>query len=128
VSHVRHTSAPGPAFPRLHPATLRAALWAWRACRAARRGYAGGLDHPARLPRVPDVPLEASRGVHGVVTRTGATCLVAARVRQEWEAAHGHRRDLIIGVSSPSAGFRAHAWLEGDPPCQGGGLTELVRR
>lgn len=33
---------------------------------------------------------------------------------QSWEASHGRGRDLIVGVTDP-AGFKAHAWLEGDP-------------
>lgn len=33
---------------------------------------------------------------------------------QAWEAAHGRRRDLVVGITGPD-GFRAHAWLEGDP-------------
>ena len=49
-----------------------------------------------------------------MLRRRGESCLVRAIVRQAWEAAHGRRRDLIVGVTDP-AGFRAHAWLEGDP-------------
>jgi len=49
-----------------------------------------------------------------VLRRRGESCLVRAVVLQAWEAAHGRRRDLIVGVTDP-AGFRAHAWLEGDP-------------
>jgi hypothetical protein len=40
--------------------------------------------------------------------------LVNAIVLQAWEAAHGRRRDLVIGTTGPE-GFRAHAWLEGGP-------------
>jgi hypothetical protein len=44
----------------------------------------------------------------------GETCLVNSIVVQAWEAAHGRRRDLVIGITGLD-GFRAHAWLEGDP-------------
>jgi hypothetical protein len=40
--------------------------------------------------------------------------LVNAIVLQAWHAAHGRRRDLVIGTTGPE-GFRAHAWLEGGP-------------
>jgi hypothetical protein len=45
--------------------------------------------------------------------RTGQSCLVRSIVVQAWDAAHGHRRDLIIGVTGRTE-FRAHAWLDGD--------------
>ena len=57
-----------------------------------------------------------------------ATCLERATVLQAWDAAHDRPRELIIGVTSPRKGFRAHAWLEGDPPCHEEGFTELLRR
>jgi len=40
---------------------------------------------------------------------------VRAIVAQAWEAAHGRRRDLIVGVTAPG-NFRAHAWLEDERP------------
>ncbi len=49
-----------------------------------------------------------------MLRRRGESCLVKAIVLQAWQAAHGRRRDLIVGVTDP-AGFEAHAWLEGDP-------------
>ncbi|CAN5649373.1 hypothetical protein BH20ACT23_BH20ACT23_14520 [soil metagenome] len=57
-----------------------------------------------------------------------ATCLERATVLQAWYAAQGQRRDLIIGVTAPQTGFRAHAWLDGDPPCHTEGFHELLRR
>jgi hypothetical protein len=53
---------------------------------------------------------------------------VDALVRQHWHAGHGAPRTLMIGVTSPAAGFAAHAWLEGDPPSNAEGFTELARR
>jgi hypothetical protein len=52
--------------------------------------------------------------VRGALRRQRESCLVNAIVRQAWEAAHGQRRDLVIGTTAPDD-FRAHAWLEGDP-------------
>jgi hypothetical protein len=100
---------------RLHPANLRAAWWALRTARRTRRLLAEeGLEAALAPPAPPRLPPEAERGVRAVLRRRGESCLVRAIVRQAWEAAHGRRRDLIVGVTDP-AGFRAHAWLEGDP-------------
>ena len=49
--------------------------------------------------------------MNAVLRRRGDTCLVRAIVAQTWEAAHGRRRDVIIGVTAPGE-FRAHAWLD----------------
>jgi hypothetical protein len=59
---------------------------------------------------------------------TRANCLVRASVRQAWYAAHGDLRDVVIGVTAPSGGFAAHAWLDGDAPCHSDGFHELLRR
>jgi hypothetical protein len=53
------------------------------------------------------------RGVRAALRRIGETCLVNSIVLQAWEAAHGKRRDLVIGTTGPN-GFHAHAWLDGD--------------
>lgn len=109
-------------------ATLRAAWWTLRAARTARRELARGSLDGLVLPPVPALRHPARAGVGAVLRRRSDTCLVRATVRQAWDAAHGHPRDLIIGVTAPGEGFMAHAWLEGDPPCQGEGFHELVRR
>jgi hypothetical protein len=49
-------------------------------------------------------------------------------VLQEWFAAQGSLRDIVIGVTAPNSDFQAHAWLEGDPPCHSEGFKELLRR
>lgn len=104
--------------------TLRGAWWAVRAVRVARRHAAGGRLDGAALP---PVPADGSRrGVAAVLRRRSDTCLVRASVLQAWDAAHGHPRDLIIGVTAPAAGFRAHAWLDGEPA--GEEFEELLRR
>ena len=53
--------------------------------------------------------------MNAVLRRRGDTCLVRAIVAQTWEAAHGRRRDVIIGVTAPGE-FRAHAWLDDERP------------
>jgi hypothetical protein len=106
---------------------LRAALWAVRAARRApgsvRRAGAGAPS----IPPPPRVGASGERAVQAVLSWRIYTCLERAVVRQAWEAAHGVRRELIIGVTSPSRGFSAHAWLEGDPPPDHEGFVELAR-
>jgi len=51
-----------------------------------------------------------------------------ALVLQTWHAAQGQPRDLVIGVTPPGEDFKAHAWLDGDPPCEHEGFIELLRR
>ena len=51
-----------------------------------------------------------------------------ALVLQTWYAAHGDRRDVVVGVTAPGPEFRAHAWLDGDEPCAGERFAELTRR
>jgi transglutaminase superfamily protein len=109
-------------------ATLRAAWWAHRAIRAARRSLrTGGLAMTSLAPP-PRLPDHARRGVAAVLHRTGASCLERSMVIQAWDTAHGRRRDLVVGVTAPSEGFRAHAWLDGDPASSSAGFRELFRR
>ncbi|HEX2085535.1 MAG TPA: lasso peptide biosynthesis B2 protein [Solirubrobacteraceae bacterium] len=107
---------------------LRAALWTVRALRAAWRQLGDGDDYRALdLPDPPPLPASATRGVDATIRRSRRTCLVKASVRQRWHAAHGDRRDLVIGVTPPAAGFKAHAWLDGDAESRDGSFTELTR-
>lgn len=113
--------------PRLDPVVLRAAWWALGAQRRARHGLKRhGLQFEP-LPVPPRLPARGERGVHAVLRRTGATCLVRAMVLQAWRAASGPAPDVVIGVTAPSRGFRAHAWLDGEPACHSAGFEELTR-
>jgi hypothetical protein len=96
----------------LGPSSLRAAAWALVALRRTRRDLAAhGLDG-ARVTPPPRLPASARVGVLAVVRRRPSTCLERALVLQRWEADHGSRGDVVIGVVGPSNGFHAHAWLE----------------
>jgi hypothetical protein len=106
---------------------LRAAWWALRAIREARRrlpraGFNGVQLHPP-----PNLPASAGIGVAAALRLSKQACLVRATVYQAWYGGQGLQRDIVIGVTAPSAGFHAHAWLEGDPPCHGDGFEELLR-
>jgi hypothetical protein len=122
---------------RFHPANLRAAWWALRTARRTRRRLdRAGLDSALSPPPPPQLPPGAVRGVKAALRRIGETCLVNSIVMQAWEAAHGKRRDLVIGTTGPDD-FEAHAWLEGDPVVPASAepdveaardFSELVRR
>jgi hypothetical protein len=107
---------------------LRAALWAADALRAVRRGLAAGEARRVAIRRAPGLPADAVRGVEAVLRRRRSTCLEAALVRQRWLEAQGVPCDVVIGVTSPSSGFRAHAWLE-EPgrPVAMAGHVEIAR-
>lgn len=108
-------------------ALLRAAWWASRAIRRAKT-IPPGSSSAAALPPVPRLPSSARRGVSAALRLARSSCLVRATVLQAWWLAQGEARDLIIGVTAPSKGFSAHAWLEGDPPCHSQGFAELTRQ
>jgi hypothetical protein len=113
---------------RLTMPNLRAALWTLRALRTARKELGAGHWEAIELPPVPRLPGSAERAVEAVLRRSGATCLPRAIVRQAWFAGQGSPRDVVVGVTAPSTGFQAHAWLDGDPPCHTERYEELLRR
>lgn len=108
-------------------ASVRAALWTLRALARTRRRLRAGDLKTITVEAPPPLPAEAVRGVRGVLRRVDQTCLERALVLQRWLAAHGERRDVVIGVAAPASDFRAHAWLDGDPPTESNGYTELLR-
>ena len=109
------------------PGTLRAALWAVKACRRVR--FATGVNdlEAPPLPTVPAVPPSAIRGVDHVLWLRAEQCLVRATIRQAWLAAHGEPQDIIVGVAiGATRQMQAHAWLANEP-AEGVGYEELVR-
>jgi hypothetical protein len=108
--------------------SARAVWWAQRAGRQARRDLsAGSLDSLMVLPP-PPLPQGCRRWAVTVLRLRHDTCLVRSAVLQAWDAAHGRPRDLLIGVTAPGAGFKAHAWLEGEPASASAGFAEFTRR
>lgn len=108
-------------------ASLRAAWWAHGALRAARRALAEGEIRGIELPAPPVLPASAIRGVVGWLRHREHTCLEGALVRQRWLAAHGEPRAIAIGVTAPSQGFAAHAWLVGEDDPRVPVFHELTR-
>jgi Transglutaminase-like superfamily len=103
-------------------------VWAARAVRRARRQLRTTAPSSVALPRLPQLPPSAERGVRAVLRRQPHTCLERALVLQRWRAAHGDPRDVLIGVRGPATSFSAHAWLEDedvDPAV--GPFEELLR-
>lgn len=95
---------------------LRAAWWALRSVRSARRQLDRSGWEGLSLPEVPAVPARAGRGVDAVLRRLPATCLERAVVLQRWRASHGERHDVVIGVRGTREAFGAHAWLDDEEP------------
>jgi hypothetical protein len=110
-------NAAGPPTRRGLPTRVLAAagtgwwtLRTWWAIRRRLRRYSLLAAAPARAPRTPNAP----RAALLVLRCSRATCLEAALVRQIRAAADGAAVDVIVGVTPPASGFRAHAWLDGD--------------
>ena len=110
------------------PAVARGVVWGMRARRRVTRALDQGRAGRVELPDSRRIGHPGLRGVRFVLRVFGDRCLVDALVRQHWHAAHGSTRALKIGVTSPAAGFTAHAWLEGDPPSYWAGFTVLAQR
>jgi hypothetical protein len=106
----------------------RARWWALRALRAAQREVRQGGFDASQLPPPPQLGDVRTPAVAGMLRRRKATCLTRSLVLQRWHAAHGSRRDLIIGVTAPKEGFTAHAWLAGDPDDTHAHFHELTRQ
>ncbi len=103
-----------PELRRLSPLTLRAAWWAFRAVRRARRDLrSNGLKATVGPP--PSLPWGSRGGVNGVLRRTSPTCLERCLVLQSWLSSHGISREVVIGVANNEhdQGLRAHAWVDG---------------
>jgi hypothetical protein len=106
---------------------LRLALWTLRArFRARGQVRTQGLSGLRIDPPLTDSP-DATRVVRAVLTITRANCLGRSLVLQQWYGSRGHVHDLVIGVTPPSRGFRAHAWLERPGQLTRDDYTEVVR-
>jgi hypothetical protein len=137
---LRHRSARAPRAVALRPAALagrrgartrrargRAAAgiswWTlrtwWRVHRRLARGGWGSAErgNAALLPpagRAGPPPGGSARAARLVLACCRATCLEIALVRQARAAGAGVAVDVIVGVTAPASGFRAHAWVDGD--------------
>ena len=106
---------------------IRAALWARRSIRQARRRLQAESVEHVTLPLPPSLPPSAERGVWAVFRRAHPTCLEQAVVLQAWRARAGDVRDVVIGVRGNGDDFEAHAWLDGEPDPQAAEFLEIAR-
>jgi Transglutaminase-like superfamily len=106
---------------------IRAALWATRALRLARRRLQSQPVEQVVVPLPPALPPSAERGLWAVVRRTDPTCLERAVVLQAWRRRQGVSRDVVIGVRGTGDDFEAHAWLDGEPDPQAAEFLEITR-
>jgi hypothetical protein len=67
------------------------------------------------LPSSARIDRSGRRAVSYLLRRRTNRCLSNALIAQAWRADHGDLVDVIIGVTAPSAGFTAHAWLSDAP-------------
>jgi hypothetical protein len=107
---------------------LRTAVWTARAVRQARIQVARHDLASVRLPAPPPGAGAHRHAVLGVLRRTGANCLQRALVLQRWYGSQRIARTLVIGVTAPSSGFHAHAWLDEETDAQREAMVEILRR
>jgi hypothetical protein len=106
-------------------ATARVVAWTRAGVRRLQHDLrADGIDAVAAVPPAPAVDDRHRSTVSGLLRLLGATCLVRAALLQRWDADHGRRREIVIGVARHEGGVAAHAWLAGD---SGGRFVELYR-
>ena len=99
-------------------AAARTTWWTLRTWWQVHRRLASGRWGNEALPLI-TVPAGPSRPHSGRAARLvlaccRATCLETALVRQARAAGAGAAIDVVVGVTAPANGFRAHAWLDGD--------------
>ncbi|SCG58074.1 lasso peptide biosynthesis B2 protein [Micromonospora humi] len=107
---------------------LRTALWTARAVRLLRRQLPRRRLDAVRLPPPPATAGGHRHVVLGALHRTRANCIERSLVLQRWYASQRIARTLVIGVTAPSEGFRAHAWLDGETDAEQQSMMELTRR
>lgn len=107
--------------------TVRVARWSLLAHRSGREQLRAddGL-RTLQLSAPPFLRAGDRAAVQLVLRARNATCLEKAVVLQRFDAAAGRPRTLVVGVTSPRTGFRAHAWLDGDPQTDPD-LQEILR-
>jgi hypothetical protein len=109
-----------PAARTAHPLRSRAEAaagtigWTLRTWWLVHRRLVRGPWENGALPiATPPLP-HSERAGRLILACCRATCLETALVRQARAAAVGAAPDVIVGVTAPARGFRAHAWLDGD--------------
>jgi hypothetical protein len=105
---------------RLTADDVRAGLWTLRALGAYRRQHERRRVEDIAFPPSGRIGVSGSRAVGAILRRRTDQCLSSALVAQAWRADHGDYVDVVIGVTSPTRGFTAHAWLSDAPAASAG--------
>lgn len=108
------------------PDDLRAGVWTLRCLFRCRR-----LDeHDVRTVAFPSsahIGRRGGRAVARLLRDREDKCLSNALIAQAWRSDHGDPVDVVIGVTAPSSGFTAHAWLADAPVAAAAGHEEIHR-
>jgi hypothetical protein len=108
-------------------ADLRAGVWTLR-CLARCRRQLGRRDvREVVLPSSHRIDRRGARAVNRLLRGRQNRCLPDALIAQAWRADHGDVVDVVIGVTAPSAGFTAHAWLADAPEAASLGHAAIFR-
>jgi hypothetical protein len=94
--------------------SVAATCWGWEATGRVRADLRALPIDAVHVAPPPAGAIDAAHGVGIALRARRASCLESALVRQAWQAAHGRERDVVVGVTAPSDGFGAHAWLDGE--------------
>ena len=105
---------------------LRLAVWVLSSCSTAKRQLRVNGSARVLLRRPPVAGSRYTKLVERVLWYRRTTCLVRSCVLQQWLEANGEYLDVVIGVTSPETGFRAHAWLDRGA-CEFTEFTEISR-
>ncbi len=112
---------------RLSRPSVVAAGWACLALLQARRQLRTRPITSVQLLAPPALGHGGVGGVRRALRFRWVTCLERSLVLQAWEVAHGRSRDVVIGVTPPQSGFKAHAWLSDDVERGHDDFEELMR-
>ncbi len=108
------------------PDDLRAGIWTLR-CLARCRHLDEHDVRTVAFPTSARIGGAGARAVTRMLRDREDKCLSNALVAQAWRADHGDPVDVVIGVTAPSSGFTAHAWLADAPEAARGSHQEIHR-
>ncbi len=105
---------------------VRAGVWTVRCLIRCRHLDEHDVD-TVPLPSSVGIPAGGAPAVARLLQNRRDKCLSNALVAQAWRADHGDPVDVVIGVTAPSSGFSAHAWLADAPEGVIGNHKEIHR-
>jgi hypothetical protein len=106
---------------------VRAGIWTLRCLGRCRRQLPKRDPQDVVLPSSAAIGLTGARALRTLLRDREDKCLSNALVVQAWRSDHGDYVDVVIGVTAPSSGFSAHAWLADAAEAASGGHQEIHR-